>query len=134
MIPATLQVEHAEFVEAYRRGAIQLRVVPSKVRQTVDDMYDFFLDQWSYPKRLRRISTIFSLLIIPAVLAVFLGPVFVAGWTRAPSIALAVLFLLLSFRCQRAAIRHLALADPSAYKFLLLQGIIVVTQQSEEGR
>jgi len=40
----------------------------------------------------------------------------------------------MSYRCQREAIRELALVNPTAYKFLLLDGIIVVGQTAQQER
>lgn len=40
-------------------------------------------------------------------------------------------FLRTSYRNQREAVRELALADPAAYTFLLLEGIIVVNELVE---
>lgn len=73
-------------------------------------------------------------LIAPALLGALVTPFLIAWWAFVPFIALAWTFGQMSYRCQREAIRELALVNPTAYKFLLLDGIIVVGQTAQQER
>ena len=73
-------------------------------------------------------------LIAPALLGALVTPFLIAWWAFVPFIALAWTFGQMSYRCQREAIRELALVNPTAYKFLLLDGIIVVDQTAQQER
>ena len=125
-------MEYDEFMVGYKRGTVRFGVNRSRIRRAVEnELYDHLFEKWDYPRLLNRFATIFSVLIIPSLLAALLTPFFIAWWAFFPCLALAWFFLSMSYRYQREAVRELALADPIAYKFLLLEGIIVVDEQAK---
>lgn len=120
-------MEYGEFVARYKTGTVLLGVNRSRMRKAVGGaVYDHLFEQSEYPRLLNRLSTLFSVLIIPALLGALVTPFLIAWWIFLPFAALAWAFGQMSYRYQREAVRELALVNPMAYKFLLLEGIIVV--------
>ncbi len=125
-------MEYGEFVARYKAGTVLLGVDRSRIRKAVGSpVYDHFFQESEYPRLLNRLSTIFSVLIVPALLGAVLTPFLIAWWAFLPFAALALVFGQMSYRYQREAVRELALVNPMAYKFLLLEGIIVVDSRQE---
>lgn len=122
-------MEYDEFVGRYRTGAVRFGVDRSKIRRVVDnELYRHLFDKWDYPKMLNRLATVFSLLVIPFLLAALILPFVTIWWAFIPCLGIAWFLKRMAYRYQKEAIRELALADPVAYKFLLLEGIIVVDE------
>jgi hypothetical protein len=120
-------MEYDDFVAGYKSGSVRLGVDRSRIRHVVGhELYDHLFSLHDYPRVLNRLATAFSVLVIPCVLGALLLPFFTVWWVFVPCLGLALLFLGMSYRYQREAVRELALADPRAYRFLLLEGVIVV--------
>jgi hypothetical protein len=71
---------------------------------------------------------VFSVLIIPCLIASAVLPFLTVWWALLPCLGLAWLFWAMSYRYQREGVRQLVLEDPQAYKLLLLEGVIVVDE------
>jgi len=126
------EMEYDEFLAGYKTGAIRFGVDRSRIRLVVgNELYRHLFDTSDYPQMLNRLATVLSLLIIPSLLAALILPFFTLWWVFIPCLALAWFFQRMTYRYQREAVRQLALADPAAYKFLLLEGIIVVDDPSK---
>src|SRR5215510_309399 len=122
-------MEYDEFIAGYRRGTVRFGVDATEIRRVVDnDLYQHLFRKYGYPQMLNRLATIFSLLVIPSLIAALFLPFLTVWWAFIPCAAIAWLFQHMTYRYQREAVRQLALTDPMAYKFLLLEGIIVVDE------
>jgi hypothetical protein len=122
-------MEHDEFIAGYRKGIIRFGINATEIRKVVDnDLYQHLFRKYGYPRMLNRLSTIFSLLIIPSLIAALILPLLTVWWTFIPCAGITWLFQHMTYRYQREAVRQLGLTDPMAYKFLLLEGIIVVDE------
>jgi hypothetical protein len=120
-------MEYNEFVAGHRAGTVRLGVDRSKIGKAVrNELYQHLFKEVNYPQMLNRLATVFGLLIIPCLLAAVILPLIIVWWAFIPCLAVAWFFKRMTYRYQREAFRELALADPRAYKFLLLQGIIIV--------
>lgn len=125
-------MEYDDFIAGYRTGTVRFGVDRRRIRKAVDNkLYGHLFDACNYPRLLNRLATVFSLLIVPALLTALIAPFFISWWASFLSVALAWVFWRLSYRYQREAVRELALANPTAYKFLLLEGIIVVDKPAQ---
>lgn len=122
-------MEYDDFIAGYRTGRVRLGVDRLKIRRVVGHpLYEHLFDSHDYPRLLNRLATVFSILIIPCLIAAVVLPFLTAWWALLPSLGLAWLFWAMSYRYQREGVRQLVLEDPSAYKLLLLEGVIVVDE------
>ncbi len=120
-------MEHNEFITAYRAGHVRVGVDRLKIPQVSDsDVYEHLFDSHRYPRIMNRLSTLFSLMAIPCLVAASVLPFFTSWWAFISCLGLAVIFIALSYRCQKSAVLDLAVVDPDAFTFLSLEGIIVV--------
>jgi len=121
------EMEYDEFIARYRAGTVRLGVDRSRIGKAArSELYQHLFKERNYPQMLNRLATVFSLLIIPSLLAAVIFPFIIVWWAFIPCLAVAWFFKRMTYRCEREAFRELALADPMAYKFLLLEGIIIV--------
>lgn len=122
-------MEYGEFIKAYRDGRIRFGIERSRVKETAtSEMYQHLFAQVPYSNLLNRLATVLSTLVISFLIAALILPFVTAWWFFIPCLMLALFFSRMSYRYQREAIRELALADPTAYKLLFLQGIIVISE------
>ena len=129
---AKLLAEHKEFVAGCKAGTVRLGVDRSRIGKAVcSEDYQHLLNGNEYPQMLNRLATVFSLLIIPSLIAAAILPFLTAWWAFIPCLAVAWFFKRMTYRYQREAIRELALADPTAYAYLLMEDIIIVHGPSE---
>ena len=126
-------MEYGEFVEGYKKGTIRFGVDRSKISRTAtSELYQQFFNEPDYPRMLKGLSTVFSLLVIPSILAGLVTPFLLAWWAFVPCLGFAWIFSRMSYRYQREAVREFALANESAYKFLVLEGIIVIEEPGKD--
>lgn len=122
-------MEYDDFIAGYRTGRVRLGVDRLKIRRVIGHpLYEHFFDSHDYPRLLNRQATVFSILVIPCLLAALVSPFLTVWWAFLPCLGLAWVFWAMSYRCQREAVRELVLADPGAYKLLTIEGVIVVDQ------
>jgi len=124
--------EHDDFRAAYEAGRVRLGVDCLRIGRIVgNELYDHLFERWDHPRLLNRLATIFSVLVIPCLLAALLTPFLIVWWAFLPCLGLAWFLYRMCYRYQREAVRQLALVDPTAYAFLRLQGVIVVDELAQ---
>jgi len=122
-------MEYDDFIAGYQTGRVRLGVDRVKIRRVVaHPLYEHLFDSHDYPRLLNRLATVFSVLIIPCLIAAVVLPFLTAWWALLPCLGLAWLFWAMSYRYQREGVRQLVIEDPKAYKLLLLEGVIVVDE------
>ena len=119
-------MNHLDFLAGYRAGRITFSVHRPSLGRVASDHYDNLFQSNAVPRRLNRLATASSLLIIPCLIGAVALPFFTAWWAFIPCLGVGVFFLALSSRFQGQAVRELALLDSNAFAFFRLEGVIVI--------
>ncbi len=127
-------MQYEDFVSQYEAGRIHFGVDRTKLGGVAaSEVYLSLFNSNEGPRRLSRMSTFFRALIIPSLIAAVALSFIIAWWVFIPCLAIAVVFMSLTHRLQRDAVRELALVDADAFTFLRLEGIIVIFGQEKRG-